>query len=195
MPQSTTGVTDGPAAPPRPRRPGALTTAADLPYLARMPPAFLQHPGRSGPFGALMDEYARAAVDFCAVAGTFDRARFESVHPANDENTKSPRGVCTHVVRAAYRYAHYIRKARGVDFVDAFDLDPARLTTPADVPGLLVEAIRFTEDTVEPLLGLDETGIQALSFNVRWGPRYDPEMILEHGVCHLLRHRRQLERW
>jgi hypothetical protein len=28
-----------------------------------------------------------------------------------------------------------------------------------------------------------------------WGPRYDPEMLLEHAVCHVLRHRRQLERW
>ena len=40
-----------------------------------------------------------------------------------------------------------------------------------------------------------EAEIQALSFTVRWGPRYDPEMILEHAICHYLRHRRQLERW
>jgi uncharacterized damage-inducible protein DinB len=48
---------------------------------------------------------------------------------------------------------------------------------------------------VEPLLKATEQEIQALSFAVRWGPRYDPEMILEHAVCHLLRHRGQLERW
>jgi len=45
------------------------------------------------------------------------------------------------------------------------------------------------------LLKATEQEIQVLSFTVRWGPRYDPEMILEHAVCHLLRHRRQLERW
>ena len=28
---------------------------------------FLDHPGRIGPFGGLMDEYARAADDFCTV--------------------------------------------------------------------------------------------------------------------------------
>lgn len=142
-----------------------------------------------------MDEYARAAGEFCAVAATFDQARFESVRPANDQNTRTPRGVCTHVVQAAHRYLNYIRKARGIDFVDAFVVDPATVTSPTDVPGLLADAISLTEDVVEPLLGLDEQGIQALSFNVRWGPRYDPEMILEHAVCHLLRHRRQLERW
>jgi hypothetical protein len=53
----------------------------------------------------------------------------------------------------------------------------------------------LTEETVEALLEATEPEIQALSFSVRWGPRYDPEMILEHAVCHLLRHRRQLERW
>jgi hypothetical protein len=55
--------------------------------------------------------------------------------------------------------------------------------------------IVLTEQIVEPLLKATEQEIQALSFAVRWGPRYDPEMILEHAVCHLLRHRRQLERW
>ena len=32
-----------------------------------MATVFLKPPGRSGPFGALMDEYARAAEDFCRV--------------------------------------------------------------------------------------------------------------------------------
>jgi len=45
------------------------------------------------------------------------------------------------------------------------------------------------------LLEMSEEEVLALSFPVRWGPTYDPEMILEHAVCHLLRHRRQLERW
>jgi hypothetical protein len=99
------------------------------------------------------------------------------------------------VIGAAHRYAHYIRKARGVDFVERYEADRARLHFPLDVRALLTEGIALTEDTVEPLLKATEQDIQALSFTVRWGPRYDPEMILEHAVCHLLRHRRQLERW
>ena len=60
---------------------------------------------------------------------------------------------------------------------------------------MLTEGIALAEQTVEPLLKATEQEIQALSFAVRWGARYAPEMILEHAVCHLLRHRRQLERW
>jgi hypothetical protein len=160
-----------------------------------MTTTFIRHPGRSGPFGALMDEYARAAEDFCRVVESFDPGRFDAERPSSNPNTASPRAICLHVIGAAHRYAHYVRKARGVDFVERYEADPARLRSPQQVRTLLAEGILLTEETVEPLLNATEQQIQALSFTVRWGPRYDPEMILEHAVCHLLRHRRQLERW
>jgi hypothetical protein len=160
-----------------------------------MTTAFLRAPGRPGAFGALMDEYARAAEDFCRVVETFDAARFRAERESADVNTRSPWSICLHACSAAHRYADYIRKARGVEFVDRFELDPKLIASPVDVRGRLRESIRYTEDTVEPLLAATDAQIQVLSFTVRWGPRYDPEMILEHAVCHLLRHRRQLERW
>ncbi len=156
---------------------------------------FLRNPGRPGPFGALMNESARAAADLCRVVEAFDLARFTAERPSDDPNTRSARAVCLHVASAARRYADYIRKARGVPHMERFELDPALLVKPADLRGRLREALLYTEETVEPLLPASDAEIQALSFQVRWGPRYDPEMILEHGVCHLLRHRRQLERW
>ena len=45
------------------------------------PHSFVTHPGRSGAFGALMDEYARAAEDFCQVVEAFDDIRFGSEKP------------------------------------------------------------------------------------------------------------------
>jgi hypothetical protein len=156
---------------------------------------FIRHPGLSGPFGALMDEYARAAEDFCRVVESFDLARFDAERPSTNPSTISPRAICLHAIGAAHRYAHYIRKARGVGFAERYDADPTRLHVPRDVRALLTEGIVLMEETVEPLLTASEQTIQALSFVVRWGPRYDPEMILEHAVCHVMRHRRQLERW
>jgi hypothetical protein len=160
-----------------------------------MTAAFIRRPGLSGPFGALMDEYARAAGDFCRVVEGFDSARFLTTRASDNPSTVSPQAICAHVCGAAYRYAHYIRRAQRVDFVDRYEVESSRLSAPKDVRPLLTEAIIFTEATVEPLLRATEKEIQALSFTVRWGPQYDPEMILEHAVCHLLRHRRQLERW
>ena len=159
------------------------------------PSTFIRQPGRSGPFGALLDEYARAAADFCHVVERFDLGRFDTERPSDNPNTVSPRAICLHVIGAAHRYAHYIRKARGVDFIERYEADPTRLRSPRDVRALLTEGIVLTEETVGPLLKASEQDVQALSFTVRWGPQYDPEMILEHAVCHLLRHRRQLDRW
>jgi hypothetical protein len=142
-----------------------------------------------------MDEYARAAEDFCRAVERFDPARFDVERPSNTPTTISPAAICLHVIGGAHRYAHYIRKARGIDFVERYEPDPARLHSPRDVRALLAEGILLMEETVEPLLNATQEEILGLSFTVRWGPRYDPEMILEHAVCHLLRHRRQLERW
>ena len=47
-----------------------------------MTSTFIRHPGLSGPFGALMDEYARAAEDFCRVVDGFDLARFDAGRPS-----------------------------------------------------------------------------------------------------------------
>src|SRR5688572_10838426 len=94
---------------------------------------FVRHLGLSGPFGALMDEYARAAEDFCRVVESFDLARFEAERPSNNPNTVSPRAICLHVIGAAYRHAHYIRNARGVDFVERYDADPEQLRSPQEV--------------------------------------------------------------
>lgn len=142
-----------------------------------------------------MDEYARAAEDYCRVVETFDPVRFVTARPSSDPNTVSPRAICAHVCSAAYRYAHYIRKARGIDFVERYAMDETAIASPQSVRGLLAGGIVLTEDTVEPLRDMTGAQLLALSFIVRWGPQYDPEMMLEHAVCHLLRHRRQLERW
>jgi hypothetical protein len=160
-----------------------------------MATSFILHPGRSGPFGALMDEYARAAEDFCRVVETFDGSRFVAERASDNPNTVSPKSICAHACGAAFRYAHYIRKARGQDFIERYELGPGRIGSPPDVRGALAEGIVFTETTVEPLLHMSLEEVQGMTFTVRWGPVYDPEMILEHAVCHLLRHRRQLERW
>jgi hypothetical protein len=157
--------------------------------------ALLERPGLAGPFGALMDEYARAAVDFLHVLEAFDGTRFGSEKAKNDEDTRTPRLVAYHVVSCARRYADYIRKARGLPFEERYVGDPAEYRVPADTRPRLRAALRYTEGALEGFYDADDAALEAASFHVRWGPRYDPEMLLEHAVCHLLRHRRQLERW
>jgi hypothetical protein len=157
--------------------------------------AFLDRPGQPGMFGALMDEYARAAEDLCRFVESFDAASFAQSRPSKDPNTASPRAICTHVYGAARRYSDYIRKVRGMPHDERFMPPDDAIARPADLRPRLAEAMRYTEGALEGLHGMSEEDMMALKFPVRWGPTYDPEMILEHAIVHLLRHRRQLERW
>jgi uncharacterized damage-inducible protein DinB len=155
---------------------------------------FLDRPGEPGPFGALMDEYARAAEDFCRVVEAIPGELFLREVHSEDPDTKSLRAVCRHAVAAAHRYADYIRQARGVPFIDRFELPPEGIADPTAVRQGLREMLRYTETSLNGWYA-DPAPAEKVTFTVRWGPTYDPEMILEHAVVHLLRHRRQVERW
>ncbi len=156
---------------------------------------FLSRPGLPGPFGALMDEYARAAEDFCRILEGLPAGALDWEQASQDPDTRSIRALAAHVVRAARGYANYIRKARGLTHEEKVELDPALLGMTNDVRARLADALRYTEGALDGLYHADEATVAAIRFPVRWGPTYDPEMILEHAIVHLLRHRRQVERW
>jgi len=157
---------------------------------------FLANPGSAGGIGALMDEYARAAAEFCRAAETFDAERFVAERDSDDPDTVSICSICRHAANAAFGYANHLRRALGLAIEWPSPEPKERVRAPADVRPLLVDALRFTEDAVEPLRALDGDALLALEIPVRWSPHpYNPEVLLQHAICHLLRHRRQLERW
>jgi len=158
------------------------------------PADFIARPGLPGAFGALMDEYARAAEDFCSTVEALPLDLFLRERESPDPETVSIQTVCAHVVGAAYGYAIYIRIARGLPRRERPAFEALRAAEPAGVRPLLTEPLRLTEESVEGLTDTDEV-LVPLRFQVRWGPTYDPEMLLEHAIVHLLRHRRQITRW
>jgi len=162
------------------------------------PDRFLANSGATGAMGALMDEYARAAELLCAYVETIDQATFEAERESADPWTVSPRAICAHVRRAAHGYANDIRKARGLPHEPRGPNLPGGelvVDAPAALRPALVEALRYTEGALEGLYDAGEEEVAAIMFAVPWGPTFDPDMLLEHAIVHLLRHRRQLERW
>ncbi len=171
------------------------TGAAPVTAAAEAARRFLSRPGLPGTFGALMDEYARAAEDFCRTVEALPAGGLDWAQPSNDPDTQSVRAMCAHACGAARGYANAIRRARGLACEERSALEPAAITAPAEVRHRLTDALRYTEGAVEGLYEVDEPTYSAIKFQVRWGPTYDPEMLIEHAIVHLLRHRRQLERW
>src|SRR5688500_2017794 len=114
-------------------------------------PACLARPGRAGAFGALMDEYARAAEDFCRTVEATAAADWTRVIPGREEDTRSLQAMSAHVVGAARRYADYVRKRRGFEHVDRFVADPSTLAGAREVRAGLGDALRYTEAALEGL--------------------------------------------
>ena len=115
------------------------------------PGFFLGRPGTPGAFGAMMDEYARAAVDFCEVLESLPAGALDWSQPSSDPDTVSVRKVCAHAVNAARGYANYIRDARGLE---------REATSPVAAPDIADEL----------LAGLEKVGVSGLALFPE-GPR------------------------
>ncbi len=156
---------------------------------------FLTSPGRSGAFGAILDETARAADEFCRVAEAIDPGRYNEERTTPNPQITSIRSICIHVVNWAFAYSNYIRDVRGEPTTTAAPLSASALVDPTELRQEFRMAFAHTEESLAGLWDATPAEIFALSFQVPWGPTFDPETILERGLAHILRHRRQIERW
>jgi hypothetical protein len=148
---------------------------------------------RKGAIGALMDEYERAGADLLRVVATLDDAAYERIRDpqTTDEHCRSIQTIVSHVVNSGYGYADYIRTVFGM----ATDRPPYLLLSPRDFPEKFAAMVRYTEATLEGKWTTPEEVIMAVRIESRWGPVYDLEQLLEHAILHIMRHRRQIEKF
>ncbi len=147
----------------------------------------------------MMDEYERAAGELKNVVGRATLEQYGRIvdTETKDEDCRSIQTIITHVVRAGYGYADYIRAAFGIPSARPPETLPGQ-TVPvgnreaaAKIDGFLA----YTAQTLEGKWEMTDDDIQKVSMKSRWGPIYDLEQLLEHAIVHILRHRRQIERF
>lgn len=149
----------------------------------------------NGAVGALLDEYERAVSDLKrSIAGLSPETLIAVADPDTaDPDCRSIQTVLTHVVRSAFGYATYIRRHHG----EALEF-PVREAchTAAEYMAELDAAFSFTEKTFEAHPDIILEVFEAdRKMRVRWGQVYDVEQLMEHAIVHILRHRRQIERF
>jgi len=141
----------------------------------------------------MMDEYERAASELKLLIGQTSDADFTRIvdTETKDEDCRSIQTIITHVVRAGYGYADYIR--------EAFSIASAR---PENAPVLHKEAVAkieamlaYTVQTLEGKWEMKDEEIEGMAIKTRWSVTYNLEQLLEHAIVHILRHRRQVERF
>jgi uncharacterized damage-inducible protein DinB len=141
----------------------------------------------------MMDEYERAAHELAALVGRLSDEEFERVRDreTKDEDCRTIQTVMRHVVRAGYGYATYIRNALG----NPTTRPEIPLGTKRETLDRLEAMLGYTADTLEGRWEMTDPEITAVKMTVPWGPVYDLEQLLEHAIVHVLRHRRQIERF
>ncbi|KIO78110.1 damage-inducible protein DinB [Pedobacter lusitanus] len=150
---------------------------------------------RKGAAGGLLDEYERAITDLSGVIAVVSDAELISIADefTLNEDCRSIQTVLSHVVSSAYSYAIYIQSLSGV-----LTPRPAKIfqLTAAAYIDELKQAFLFTVGVFELIKDDElERSDAADKIMTGWGQLYDIEQLMEHAIVHILRHRRQIERF
>ena len=148
---------------------------------------------RPGSVGALMDEYERVTVELTKILESISDEEYARIRDTQtaDEDCRSIQTIMTHVVGAGYGYAGYMRDAWGIGREQHERVPIPRAETPAKLRAMLDYMIA----TLEGRWDFSYEAQEAMKMKVRWGPTYDFEMLFEHAIVHVMRHRRQIERF
>jgi uncharacterized damage-inducible protein DinB len=148
---------------------------------------------RSGAIGALMDEYERAAEELKCLIEQIPEDDFVRIvdSETKDDDCRSVQTIMSHVVRAEYGYADYIRE----QFSMASTRPQSKLLSRQESLEQLYAGLRYTAQTLEGKWEMSAEEIAGTIIKSRWGAVYDVEGLLEHAIVHLLRHRRQIEKF
>jgi len=149
----------------------------------------------NGAIGALLDEYERAIEDLQAVLAPISNQALVTIvdTKTTDPDCISIQTILAHVVKAGYNYAIAIRNNLGetLGYRQAIPLKSV-----AAYQEELKQMFTYNEQLFEdyPTIVLAEHSSQK-KILVSWGQRYDVEQLMEHAIVHILRHRRQIERF
>lgn len=149
----------------------------------------------NGAVGALLDEYERAVLELKVVITSLSSQELRTVvdKETKDMDCVSIQSILTHVVRAGYNYVVYIRNEQGErnEFIAVDQYETAK-----DYQAALDRMFAYNEKLFKdyPNLKLDENDLPK-KIKTNWGQSYDVEQLMEHAIVHVLRHRRQIERF
>ncbi|MEP6712193.1 MAG: DinB family protein [Ferruginibacter sp.] len=150
---------------------------------------------REGAVGALLDEYEKAILALQVVINDISN---EELITAVDMDTPDPdcrsiQTILSHVIRSGYAYAVYILKLR------EFKMDFPKRSLHLSVEEYqkdLNAIFSFTEAAFKNISDIElEHFDNDKKIITSWGESYSIEQITEHAIVHVLRHRRQIEKF
>ncbi|MBI3871662.1 MAG: hypothetical protein HY304_01120 [candidate division Zixibacteria bacterium] len=121
-------------------------------------------------------------------------AQFGQGGPLADKDYPDYRSILIHVVACIHVYVDYIE-----DGLDSEDRGRRKHDYDCSTPAASVQSMWVAFERTATMLGrikhYSEEDMEKVKFPTRWSQGYDIEQMLEHAIVHILRHRRQIERW
>jgi len=149
----------------------------------------------TGTIKALLDEYKKAIDELIGIIQPLsnqDVLVMRDEKTAN-ENCRSIQTVLTHVVYAGYGYTNFIGNRYG----NKKERRPKQLFNDAkdyinELNGMFDDCENFFIEN--PGIELEEYD-PSKKILTHWGQVYDIDQMMEHAIVHVLKHRRQIQRF
>ncbi len=150
---------------------------------------------RQGAVGALLDIYEKTIFDLKEVFQVIpDNSLTVITDPhTTDENCKSIQTILSHVVHAGFGYATSIHNLKGLNIKRP---DKTFHLTMKEYSEDLDNVFIYTENVFKEIKDNElEEYDNSKKIKTNWGQYYDIEQITEHAIVHILRHKRQIEKF
>ncbi len=140
-----------------------------------------------------MDEYERAAFELKSIVqntSETDYTRIADRETAN-EDCRSVQTIMLHVVYSGYGYANII----GEQFAKSAAPRERRQIEHAEISGEIDKMLALMNEKLNGNWKMSDEEMDQIIFKSGWGATYNLEQMLEHAIVHILRHRRQIEKF
>ena len=144
---------------------------------------------------AILQEYEKAIAELQHVIHDIpdDDLQFPIDPQTQNADCLSIQTILAHVVSSGYSYAVYIQGLKGQKAQR-----PEKTNRPS-ASGYITDlntVIQFTRNTFADIHDSElEEFDSGKKMHTTWGQVYDIEQMMEHAIVHILRHRRQIERF
>ncbi len=152
---------------------------------------------RIGALGAITDIYQKAVDEYVDVLKHTSQKEFITMvdKDTEDEDCRSIQTITRHIIRSGYGYVGYILKALNIPF-EIPNANEMKLETTEEAIREIYNMLYFNITNLYDLnRELIENNLGKIKFMTRWNEEYNFEQILEHAVMHILRHKRQINKF
>lgn len=144
----------------------------------------------NGAVGALLDEYQKALNELYALIENVSKKQLTTIVDPNtkDEDCRSIQTILTHIIKSGYYYALEIRRLQG----ESIQIPEKEIyMSTIDYEKGIRKMFKLTETVFLDFPNLDLNK----PIKIRWESIGSIDLLLEHAIVHILRHRRQISRF